>query len=95
MKGIFAAMALAASLAVPALAQGMDKMTCAAFTAMDGKGQMDALAGMEQGGMMASGGMAAGNGMAAGVAADETAKAVATTCADHPEMMVDDAMMAH
>jgi len=86
MKSILVALALAGSLAVPGLAQAMDDMSCADFTAMDSQGQMDAIASMEGG--MAADGMMAGDAMAS----DDMTMAVATACTEHPDMMVGEAM---
>lgn len=93
MRGFFVGLTLAGALAFPLMSQAMDDMTCADFTAMDAPGQMDAVSMM--GDSMAAGDtMAPADAMAGGdmMAADEMTKAVSTTCADHPDMMVGEAM---
>ena len=72
----------------------MDDMTCADFSAMDAHGRMEAVTAME-GDMAAGGGMmAAGEAMMAAddTAPDEKTEAVTTACAEHPDMMLGDAM---
>jgi hypothetical protein len=89
MTRIFLAMALAGFAAAPVLA--MDDMPCADFTAMDAAGQAETVAMMEEG----MGAMAPAGGMMASTEAmspEDTAMAVASTCAEHPDMMVGEAM---
>ena len=85
------AIAVAGFAAVPAFA--MEDMSCTDFTAMDAAGQAKALAEWRRwlGGMMASGGMMAATGAGA-MSPEETAAALAATCAQHPEMMLGEAM---
>ena len=103
MRNFVVALTLAGSLALPGLASAMDDMTCADFTAMDSKGQMETVGMMQhsEGGMaagdnMAAGGtMAAGDNMAAGdgmMASHDETMTVTTACDDHPDMMLGDAM---
>ena len=47
MRGFVVVLTLAGSLALPNLAQAMEDMSCADFTAMDAQGQMDTIASME------------------------------------------------
>ena len=89
MRGFVVALTLAGSLALPVLAQAMEDMSCADFSAMDAQGQMDTIASMEGDDMMAAGGgMAAGDSMAD----EEMTKGVAMACSEHPEMMLGEAM---
>jgi hypothetical protein len=107
-KTLLAMTILSGVLITPAFAQmSAGDMTCAAFSAMDSSGQMaavDKMAGaMKSGdtGAMKSGAMSSDqmspDKMASGMASDTpmTAGSVAAACADHPDMMVHDAMMAH
>jgi hypothetical protein len=83
MKRILLAGAIAGIAAAPVLA--MEDMTCADFTAMDAAGQAETIAMMEgdTGGMMAD---------TAAMAPEETAAAVGEACADHPDMMLGEAL---
>ncbi len=83
------AIALTGSAAAPAFA--MDDMSCADFSAMDAAGQMHAMSEMDEG-MMGSGGMMASTDATDAMSPEDTTKAVASTCADHPDMMVGEAM---
>jgi len=86
MTRILLALALAGSASLPAFAQSTmmsgDTMSCSDYTAMDSAGQMKAMETMD-----------------AGMSADDQMKSgemLASTCKDHPDMMVDDAMkMSH
>lgn len=82
------AIAVAGFAAVPAFA--MDDMSCGDFTAMDAAGQAQAVAGMEEG-TMATGGMMA-SADAGAMSPEETAVGLAAACAQHPEMMMGEAM---
>ena len=96
MKTLLAATILIGSLSVPAFAQMADDMSCADFMAMDSSGQMQAMEAM--GGAMAGGAMMSSEGDAmtsdamAGEHMEMTADAVADACADHGDMMVQDAI---
>lgn len=101
---ILAALALSAAFAAPVLAEGMaGDMACKDFSALDHDGMMAAMeaakmahdamapdAMASEDGMMASGdAMAPEGGMMAG---DDAMAALVKACADHPDMMVKDAM---
>lgn len=82
MKTFLLALALAGSAALPALAQGTmmstDTMTCADYSAMDHDGMMAAMESLD-----------------AGMSADEQMQAgekLAAACAEHPDMMLGEAM---
>jgi hypothetical protein len=83
------AIAVVGFASAPAFA--MDDMSCADYTAMDSAGQMQTMAMMEEC-MMASGGMMAAPDAADAMSPEDSAMAVASTCAEHPEMMLGDAM---
>lgn len=102
---IIAALVLSATFAAPALAEGMaGDMACKDFSALDHNGMMAAMeatkmapdAMASEDGMMASGNaMASGDAMAAEggmMAEDDAMAALVKACADHPDMMVKDAM---
>jgi hypothetical protein len=96
MRGLVAVLALAGSLGLAPPGFAMDDMTCADFSAMDAHGRMEAVTAVE-GDMAAGGGMmAAGEGMMAadGTTPDARTEAVTTACAEHPDMMLGDAMKA-
>jgi hypothetical protein len=95
---------LSGVLISPAFAQmSADHMSCADFTAMNSNGQMAAVDKM--GGAMKSGDSGAmssdamssdkASGKMASDRAPVTAQSVAAACADHPDMTVHEAMMAH
>lgn len=102
MKTLLATTILVASLSVPAFAQMADDMSCTDFMAMDSSGQMQAMESMagamagdammssEGGDAMKSDAMA-GDAMA-GDHMGVTADTVADACADHGDMMVQDAI---
>ncbi len=82
MKRILLALAVAGSASLPAFAQSTmmsgDTMACSDYTAMDSDGQMKAMETLD-----------------AGMSADDQMKSgekLASTCKDHPDMMVDEAM---
>jgi hypothetical protein len=93
------AIVVAGFAAAPAFA--MEDMTCADFTAMSLQEQIETLSTMDEG-MAPEGGMMAeeaGEGMAEGgmmaaedMAAEDTARRLASTCAEHPEMMLGEAI---
>jgi HdeA/HdeB family len=86
MRRMLVTIALAGFTAMPALA--MDDMSCADFTGMDAAKQAETVA------MMSEDAMASGSMMASSDAtADEPMAAdLAAACADHPDMMLDEAM---
>ena len=91
-KVLIAAMLLTAS-GLPALAQTSSDMNCAHYGAMNAASQMAAVDSMRSS-MSATDKMGSSSG---GMSADhmssnEMAKKVATSCKDHPAMMVEDAM---
>jgi hypothetical protein len=95
---------LSGVLISPAFAQmSADDMSCADFTAMDSSGQMaavDKLGAMKSGdsGAMSSAAMSSHDKASGKMASDRapvTAESVAAACADHPDMTVHEAMMAH
>jgi hypothetical protein len=88
MTRILLTIALAGFAAAPALA--MDDMTCADFSKMDVAKQAETVSMMSDD-AMASGGMMASSGSDAMAAGDMTAE-VTAACADHPDMMLDEAM---
>jgi hypothetical protein len=85
------AIAVAGFAAAPAFA--MDDMSCTDFTAMDSAGRAKALMEMEEmdGGMITGGGMTAATG-AGDMAPEDAVAALTATCAQHPEMMLGEAM---
>jgi hypothetical protein len=105
MKKLLATTMLAGGLmASPAFAQmSSEDMSCADFVAMDSSGQMEAMKSMA-GGMasdamkssdMASDAMKSGDMKSGDMASgdmDVTADDVVSACADHPDMMVHDAV---
>jgi hypothetical protein len=103
MKKFLATTMLAGLMASPAFAQMSSDMSCADFVAMDSSGQMEAMKSMA-GGMasdamkssdMASDAMKSGDMKAGDMASGEmdvTADDVVSACADHPDMMLHDAM---
>jgi hypothetical protein len=106
MRRTFTAILVAGFAVAPAFA--MEDMACADFTAMSPEEQADTVSTMAEGmasdgGMMAEGGMMAqgdaGEGMAGagmmaadGMAAEDMARRAAAACAEHPEMMLGEAM---
>ncbi len=87
MRGTFLAIAMAGfAAAAPGFA--MDDMSCADFTAMDAARQSETLAMMAEGDMGATGAMASGTMMAP----EDTAMAVGEACAEHPDMMLGEAV---
>jgi hypothetical protein len=96
MKTLLATTILVASLSVPAFAQMADDMSCTDFMAMDSSGQMQAMESMA--GAMAGDAMMSseGDAMKPDAMADDhmgvTADTVADACADHGDMMVQDAI---
>jgi hypothetical protein len=103
MKRLLATTMLAGLMASPAFAQMSSDMSCADFVAMDSSGQMEAMESMV-GGMaseamkssdMASDAMKSGDLKSGEMASGEvevTADDVISACADHPDMMVHDAV---
>lgn len=88
MTRIFLAMAMAGFAAAPVLA--MDDMACADYTAMDAAGQAETVAMMEEGmAMEPAGGMMAST---EATSPEDTAMAAAAACAEHPDMMLGEAM---
>jgi hypothetical protein len=89
MRSIFAALAMAGSMAFPVLAQDAMSadVTCEDFVAMDEAGQMEAMSGMGEGAMAARA-MAPADAMAP----EPSATAVADVCEDHPDMMLGEAI---
>lgn len=103
---ILAALALSTAFGAPALAEGMaGDMACSAFNTLDQAGMMAAMEAAKtapdamaaDGGMMSSGdAMASGDAMTSQdgmMAQDDGMAALIKACADHPDMMVKDAMM--
>jgi hypothetical protein len=94
MRGLVAALTVAGSLVLPALAVAMDDMSCADFGAMDPDGRMAAVTAMDD--AMAAGGgmMAAGDAMMAAdpMTPDARTEAITTACAEHPDMMLGETM---
>ena len=94
MRGLAAALTVAGSLVLPALAVAMDDMSCADFGAMDPEGRMAAVTAMDDA-MAAGGGMvAAGDAMMAAdtMTPDARTEAITTACAEHPDMMLGETM---
>jgi hypothetical protein len=83
----------AAGFAWPAFA--MDDMSCSDFAALDATAQAKVVADMQEGmageGTMASGGMMSATDAGAGTP-EETTMHLAATCAQHPEMMLSEAV---
>lgn len=99
MKKLLVTSFLASILAFPAFAQmSSDDTTCADFIAMDASAQMEALTPPASDAMapdaMASDKMADDKMAADPMASDmmATGESVAAVCADHPDMMLQDAM---
>jgi hypothetical protein len=96
---------LSGVLISPAFAQmSANDMSCADFTAMNSSGQMAAVdkmgRAMKSGdsGAMSSDAMSSDDKASGKMASDRapvTAQSVAAACADHPDMTVHEAMMAH
>ncbi len=85
MKRILVAMVFA-GFAAPAFA--MDDMSCKDYSAMSADEQMSTVGMMSQDSMAAEGSMASTDAMSD----EDMTKAVTAACADHPDMMLGDAM---
>ena len=83
------AIAVVGFAAAPALA--MADMSCADYTAMDAAGQAKAMTDMQEG-MAAGGMMAAPDPAASEMSPEDMAMAALTACAEHPDMMIGEAM---
>jgi len=84
MKRILLALAVAATTALPALAQGVDAMTCADFAKQDKTQQMATVAALQA--------FNSQKQASQQVMSDEIFTTLTTKCTGHDDMMIMDAM---